>query len=146
MKIRNLVLCAVALVVPVSASAATLQLDATIKPGITDVTDFSIVFDDNDGNGLLSIGEILSFSGVTFNFASVSFDTVTAVADVSGYTVGAFSGSWWGWSQSSGTTTGSSNPNQWSYTISAVPIPATFPLLAVGIGALGWMRRRRKAS
>ena len=69
-----------------SASASLYRLEA-VSSAPSSFSDFSLEFDDT-GDGLLQIGEVLSFSGITIEGAF--YDSVTQVPDLDG--VSALSG------------------------------------------------------
>jgi hypothetical protein len=125
-----------------------MTLEATSKfPAI--VSDFSITFNDT-GNGLLDFSEITSFSGVTDLTISVLLPEVFQLPSISGFVVGnspITNCSTDLWCFGINTPNASHGVGQWSYSLSATPLPAALPLFASGLGALGLLgwRRKRKA-
>ncbi|MWD28264.1 VPLPA-CTERM sorting domain-containing protein [Aquicoccus sp. SCR17] len=143
--------------VSAGGQAATLQATGVSADDI----DFSISFDDNDGNGLVGFSEVTGFSGYA------TLDTIVALGTAPGYVDETDKGAelngncgddyespsnwvtWWEFTN--GTSTAYTCPTKYTYEIiedetSAVPLPAGFPLLLTGFGALAIARRRRRAA
>lgn len=139
--LRKLI-CAVALVLPLGAQAApigTFNLEAT-SGYPTLVSDFSLTFDDLDGDMLFSLNELTTFSGVEFFFSTQSYDTLSTAPVIAGISDG--TGSIWNFNGGSGT----GQSNGWTYSltpVAAVPLPASSLLLLGGLGGLIAVRRRR---
>jgi hypothetical protein len=142
------VLIAASLVSATPSMAATMDtLTATPNAlGIANgVSDFTIQFNDTNADGLLSAGEITSFSG--FTFGGTKWESVYHVPDLSGFLVasGGGCGGCNGWVFS--------NPNSdflgistfaYNYSITDVPLPAALPLFATSLGVMGLLGWRRK--
>jgi hypothetical protein len=135
-----------------SASAALLTLSA-VSQFPTIMSDFTIDFDDINGNSVLEYDEIISFSGVTQFLAPRTFDTVIGVADLPGIaTLGgpnaSIFGNWVFMISSDGTILEFSPAPEWEYSIAAtvsdVPLPAAMPLFLAGIAGLRLARRKRR--
>jgi len=148
MKKNFLAMVAVGLLAgPMSAQAVLLRLDATtLFPNLA--TSWSADFNDT-GNGLFSVSELTSFSGVTCVFCNpdLLFGTLSQAANVSGVSTGT-GGTSWIFTRPAGALSVSSNT--FSYRISSatvtVPEPGTLTLFGLGLAALGLGMRRRKAN
>ena len=126
-------------VLPVAANATTLNATGTVQ-GI--FYDFSIDYNDSNGNSLLDLGEITSFSGATIT--PFTYSNIYSVANIPGFASGP--GTFWGFDDPSGYSN-SVNSIFWTYSVTNVnpiPLPSAFPLLAAGLGALAVFGRRRK--
>lgn len=110
---------------------------------------FTIDFEDDNGDRLLGFTEVDSFSGIATSFPGGDFDELLFIPVLAGFTsdtdCGEKCGNRWGFLRSSdGMKTSSSGG--WNYSItglSAVPLPASLPLLLVSLGAFGLNRRKR---
>jgi hypothetical protein len=129
------------------ASAGTIyDLNATtLFPA--SFTSFSIRFNDTSGDGLLQLGEISSFSGVTIN--SLTYPTVSCVPNTT-LSTGICAQNEWGFVRSGGAA--GATTNTWTYAltpVSAVPLPPALLLLTSALGLMGlarwWITRRTPA-
>ncbi|MEM8554266.1 MAG: hypothetical protein AAGF71_05495 [Pseudomonadota bacterium] len=137
-----------------ASHAATVTATATN----TSVTSFTIEFDDVNGDGLLQISEITSFSGVEdVRFlgprrVSQSYSIVKQLPAIDGITgpvtnACALSASPARWCFSDSSFNFIETARSWTYTTTAsppaaVPLPATLSLLGLAGVALGAMRLR----
>jgi hypothetical protein len=131
-----------------AVSAATL-----VATGLDRQEDFTITFDDVNGNRLFDLAEFDTLSGpFVTNFA---YDSVIQVPGIAGIAVlaelpgTAFPGQWV-FKRTSGPGQGdlfSSTPNFWTYEITglpAIPLPPSMALVLTALGALGLVRRRAR--
>ena len=135
------------------ASAATLTA-TTAGPN----TSFVINFNDTNGNNLFDLDELVSFSGFhsVFNQTIVS---ILAVPEIVGITVAGYKPSFtyeipplsW-YFEENGNVDGKwdlmSGIGNWEYKLdfaAPVPLPASLPLMAAGLGAIAFLRRRKQA-
>lgn len=124
----------------VSAPAHAITLTATsVAPEV--ISSFTVTFNDADNDGLLSLGEVTGFSGVSCTICTVAFySTLSDVPDILGIADGG--GASWGFQAP--TDTIGIDPSVWTYVIGQTPLPATLPLFAGGVGALGLLISRRR--
>lgn len=143
------IVAAALLAVPVSASAATVyELEATAD--FTSVDGFSLTFEDLDGDMLFSEDELLTFSGVQFNFGGEPFFTrLTGVPEIAGISDGI--GTLWQFNDAAvfgGGGSGNTGVRSFSYNVSEfapVPLPAAGLMLLAGLGGMAALRRRKRA-
>lgn len=134
-----------ALLLGTPASAATIQLDATALHATA--SDFSIVYDDVDGDDMLSLDEVISFSGISFTWGSApSFDTLIAVPIIAAIADGTTFE--WHFGQSTGGSFATVHAANFTYVESpfdmpAVPLPASLPLMLFGLAAFFGLRRKQ---
>ena len=123
-----------------SAPAHAVTLTATsIAPEV--IGSFTVTFNDADADGLLSLGEVTGFSGVSCTICTVAFySTLSDVPDILGIADGG--GASWGFQAP--TDTIGIDPSVWTYVIGQTPLPATLPLFASGVGVLGLLISRRR--
>jgi hypothetical protein len=133
----------------VQAHAGLISFQATsLLPALA--TNFNVIYDDT-GDGLLQVGEILTFSGVTFTGVAPALDgfyyQIVAVPNIAGLASGTGGGGGGGWDMRrlSDGAVFSPTVNAWSYAATPVPEPGALSLLAVGLLALGYLRHRRVA-
>jgi hypothetical protein len=156
--LKNFLVCAslVAGLLAAPVSAATFRIDAVTAPLASDqFAPFTITFEDSNGDELLQVGEILTFSTFTSsigNPAPVLFDSVLFAPNQSGISTSerAVNGSSWLFGSSVGNDANFGRAG-WTYTKTAittdppvVPLPAGLPLLLAGLGAFGFMARRKR--
>src|SRR5262245_47764881 len=154
MKKNVLAMVAVGLLAaPMASQAVLLRLDATTaNPGL--VTSWSVDFNDT-GDGLFSLPELTSFSGMTcFGGSSLCaaggtlYPTMVSVPNVPLISTGVPT-SLWGFSRvfNGQTLNANASIGFWRYAISpitsSVPAPGTLALFSLGLLSLGLMRRRR---
>ena len=131
-------------------SAATLSFQATsLFPDQS--SDFSIVFDDTDGDGLLSADEVVSFSGFTNLQLGISYSELLRVSPVPAetdepqtFTSGGFPINTWLFGEGTDRTT--AQPSSFTYSVSAiaaVPLPASAALMIFALGGFVVARTRR---
>ena len=147
MKLKAIALGAVtALAFTIPANAVTTHT-LTATSNVARFGDFTIDFEDKDGDGLFSLDELVSFSGVLYSNFRL-FDTLTAVADAAGATDGG-NGQRWGMFASGFDLT--PTEDSFNYSIQAVqpqavPLPAALPLLLGGLAWIGFAARGRRKS
>ena len=133
-----------------AGAGPVLTLDAD-SVSLSNASDFTVTFDDLDGDSRLDFGEILTFSGVSINttFGFLDMNTITqapliaGISDFGGSCV--IGGTNWCFSGPAGFVT--RDAGAWTYTISgtpSVPEPGTLALLAGALIAAGVAGRRRK--
>jgi len=131
---------AVGALVPTTAYAVTLTATSTVPEVIGS---FTVTFNDADADGLLSLDEVTGFSGVSCTLCAAAFySTLSEVPDILGIADGGGAS----WRFDTPTETIGIDPSVWTYAIGQTPLPATLPLLAGGVGALGLLisRKRRR--
>lgn len=160
MSVKKALLTAAVIGFAGTGSAHASTLTATTNFPIGGNGSFVIEFDDTNNNSLFDLFELTSFSGFTSSFGQsiVSIVGVPEIAGISvaGLTPGAINiiSTFWNFEELGAVDLkadlGASTGN-WRYEISGVtpvPVPAALPLLAFGLGALGFAgwRRKRKAA
>ncbi len=127
--------------------AATLRLDATTT-NATQFTSFWLTFNDTDNDGMFGVGELATFSGMTYvpfqAFPVGAIVSIILIPNIAGIADGG-SANW----QFLSTGAIGAGPSQWTYAISevpsSVPLPASGLLLAGTAVAFGLSRRRPAA-
>ena len=134
-----------AAVVASPASATTYTL--TAQTGIFQLSEFSITFNDRNGNRLLDPLEQTSFSGVSF--FGHRYDKVLAVPTIANIATG---GSQWTFANSAGDML-NALPAVWHYALSVAPaadpvsptpLPSSLGLFALGLSALYLFRYKAR--
>jgi len=129
-------------------AAATLTFTATSN-NPSQIGDFSIIFDDQDGDMRIDDGEVVSFSGFTTTFPInrtytdlLRISPIPAETDVATtFTSGGFPLNTWLFGVGTDRTT--AQPASFTYSVSAVPLPASSLMLLVGLVGFGYLRNRR---
>lgn len=146
---RNGVICFTILF---SASTNATLIDITATSTNASLTDFTVRFDDTSGDGLLQVGEIVLFSGLTVTLAGALngfYDNILGTPDLTGISTQSGNPSaanaWYVERQSDGLQIGFGD-HEWTYSSSpaAIPEPGTFALLSLGLTGLGFTRLRMK--
>ncbi len=140
---------ALSLALAAPSAAATLQLTATSNFPLQS-GDFSIIFDDLDGDMKLSADEVVSFSGYSFLQLGKFYSELLRISPVPAetdepvtLTSGGFAINSWLFGEGGDGTT--AQPSSFTYSISPVaevPLPASALLLLAGVGGLYGMRRK----
>lgn len=163
----RLLIAALILISPLTANADLIEITATaVVTGELSIqfTDFSIIYDDASGDGLLQIEEIVSFSGTEvfspgFPALSIEFGSILTTAfvpEISSFSgLAAFSFSVWVFEVSKfgefpflpvavGDPVGVDS-GFWTYSesIVSVPEPSTLALLSIGLFGFGLARRKK---
>lgn len=110
----------------------------------TQLSDFSLTFTDADGDLLVSLDEITSFSGVSgAGFDGAFLDRVSGISD-GGFVVNQ-DVPVWGFERTSDRGQGFAGVSVWTYQISPlapVPLPGALGLFGLGIFGVSNLRRR----
>ena len=136
---------------PLAKAGPVLQLDATSVS--VNASNFSLQFNDANSNQLLDIGEITSFTGVTY-FGN-GYTQILQVPNINGISVWnrenfcAFGPAQWCFSVAGRlpTVSVSAQASDWTYALSTVgaplPEPASLALVSLALAAAGFAARRR---
>ena len=141
-----------------ATSAAGATLNATAVNTDQSVGDFSVVFTDTNGNGLLDFNEITDVPSVPVpgGGAFANPTTVTGLVAIPDITNISVAGGVLGpvqltsWTFNTGLGQIFSPTSDWTYSITGltktpeVPLPASVMLLLAGLGGLGVIRKRAK--
>ncbi|MEM8984969.1 MAG: PEP-CTERM sorting domain-containing protein [Pseudomonadota bacterium] len=151
-------LAAAMLLLPTVASAGLMEITATYAGDVyTDYvfTDFTVIYQDGNADGLLQFEEIVEFSGFTNLSDGRMWDEIVGVPDIAGVaTASGYSNGndifWWV------LPSPLYRPNAWFATrwryatgeLPATPVsisePETLGLLGLGLAAMAFARRRRR--
>lgn len=147
------------LAVPSIGSAGLIEISATYAPDRYSnyvFSDFTLVYQDGNSDGLLQFDEILEFSGFTNLTDGRMWDEIVGVPDIAGISTGSgYSNGndvfWWVL-PSPLTRPNAWFGNRWNYSIDelpgtpvSVPEPGTLGLLGLGLAGMAFARRRRRA-
>jgi hypothetical protein len=137
---------------PASASVWTLEADNNHPDWLTwrypTFSDFTIEFNDSDNDNTVTVGDVISFSGLeTYDndtgVVTGSWDTVVDLLDitVSGLQLLDLNTATTGWDFSGPSGNLNTTPNH-SYTATVVPLPGAVWLLGSGLIGLVGLRRK----
>ncbi|MEM8979340.1 MAG: hypothetical protein AAGD04_07640 [Pseudomonadota bacterium] len=129
------------------AQSAVLKFTATANfPWQS--SDFSILFDDQDGDGKLSADEVVSFSGFTNIQLGQSYSELLRVSPVptetdepQTFTSGGFPINTWLFGEGPSQRT-APQPSSFSYAVTSVALPASGGSLLLALGLFSLARRR----
>ena len=137
------------------SSASALLWDFEAKSASPSLSDFSIVFDDTDNDGIVDINNVISFSGISLSSQPIVYESLVALRGTTadGLTLTAtdpgFETRWhfydadeWG-ADLFFTLSNTNTLYSYNAATSAVPEPATLILLGFGLFGLGGMGRKK---
>lgn len=142
-KFLSAALVALGFAAPTATLASVIKIEATSTVlGI--YTDFSILFEDSDRDGLLSLDEIQSFSGVLGNVdppnPPIFFHTLTHVPIIADISDGS-DGGVWGFDSDTFATFVAPGAFVYRKTAAVVPLPGAFLLLLSAVTPIFLLRK-----
>lgn len=163
MKALRALATSIVLLASANANAVLIEITATEDAAVNNgvYSDWVLVFDDVNGDGLLQLSELVTFSGIDLlTGGGSSFTTLIGTPDVAGVStqtgfisIGQSPILWYLDFPTSTANLGL-NALRWTYVSrvvgnggsdpNGVPAPGTLVLLGMGLAAIGLARRRRQ--
>jgi hypothetical protein len=134
---------------PLSATAGAI-FQITASNADPSNPDFSLTFDDLDGDTFLSLDEVLTFSGFFLPGSPNEFDTIMEVPIIPSIADGF--GTSWQFVNGASVAAGGGAGIRRDYTLydyridpssQVVPTTGSLALIGLGLASLGWLRRKK---